>query len=166
MPLVNLYVDNCLTLQPIFLESEVYGSLERLYQHTDNAATALDHWTIRMILAIVSGMQSKQRGDTLYSDAVGHICEALVVVEQVMHPGSIKTIQAMLLLIQYSMLDPAHFDSWTLIGAASRAMIDLGLHQDPSKSWNTPRAKLELRRRVYYCVYGIDRYVFRRTEAR
>jgi hypothetical protein len=68
----------------------------------------------------------------------------------------------MLLLVQYSMLDPAHFDSWTLIGAASRAMVDLGLNVDPSKSSNTPRWKLELRRRVYHCVYALDRYVLHR----
>jgi hypothetical protein len=159
LPLVNAYVENCLALQPVFLESEIYSSLERIYNTTENAATAFDHWTIRMLLAIVCGMQSKQRGDTLYSDAVGHICEALIVAEQVLHPGSMKSIQAMLLLVNYSMIDPAHFDSWTLVGAASRAMVDLGLHQDPSKSWNTPRAKLELRRRVYHSVYGLDRYV-------
>jgi Fungal specific transcription factor domain len=157
--MVNLYIENCLTIHPVFLEAEIFGSLDRVYETSNNASTALDHWTIRMILAIICAMQSKQRGDTLYSDAVGHICEALVVADQVLHPGSIKSIQAMLLLVQYSMLDPAHFDSWTLVGVVSRAMIDLGLHQDPSKSSNTPRSKLELRRRMFHCVYGFDRQV-------
>src|ERR1700753_3426088 len=99
LPMVNTYIETCLTLQPVFLDTEIFGSLESIYQTTHNASTALDHWTIRMILAIVCGMQSKQRGDTLYSDAVGHICEALDVADQVLHPGSIKSIQAMLLLV-------------------------------------------------------------------
>jgi len=104
-------------------------------------------------------LQSRQRGDAMYTDAIGHVCTALEVADSVLHPGSIWSIQAMLLLVQFSMLDPAHFDSWTLIGAASRAMVDLGLHQDPSKSSKTAKKKLELRRRVYHIVYCLDRYV-------
>jgi hypothetical protein len=155
---LRLYVENFLILLPVVEETNLYASLEEVYQETKKTATAMDHWIIRVVLAIGSAAQSQQRGDTHYSDAVGHICAALNLAEQVIHPGSIASIQAMLLLIQYSMLDPAHFDSWQLVGAASRAMIDIGLHQDPSKSSNTPRPKLELRRRVYHCVYTLDRY--------
>jgi hypothetical protein len=36
-------------------------------------------------------------------------------------------------------------------------MVDLGLHQDPPKGTAMPKGKLELRRRVYYCVYALDR---------
>lgn len=117
----------------------------------------MEYWTVRLVLAISSAMQSQQRGDVKYFDALGHVNAALEVCDQVLHPGSIYSIQAMLLLVQYSMLDPSHFDSWTLVGAASRAMIDLGLHQDPSRSANVKREKLELRRRVYQCVYTLDR---------
>jgi hypothetical protein len=145
-----------LAILPIIEEADLYASLDEVYQE-GLTATAMDCWTIRIVLAIASAMQSQQRGDTHYSDAVGHICAAIEVAEQVLHPGSIWSIQAMMLLMQYSMLDPAHFDSWQLIGAASRAMIDLGMHQEPSKSSNTRKTKLELRRRVYYCVYALDR---------
>jgi hypothetical protein len=154
---VRLYVENFLVFMPVIEETNLYSSLEEVYQETKKTATAMDHWTIRLVLAIASAAQSQQRGDTHYSDAVGHICAAIQLAEQVIHPGSILSIQAMLLLIQYSMLDPAHFESWQLVGAASRAMIDIGLHQDPSKSSNTAKPKLELRRRVYHCVYTLDR---------
>jgi hypothetical protein len=144
-------------LIPILEEADVYRSLDMVSENSNSIPTAMDHWTVTMILAISSASLSRQRGDTYYSDAVGYTCSALDVADFVLHPGSIWSIQAMLLLVQYSMLDPAHFDSWTLIGAASRAMVDLGLHIDPSKSSNTPRSKLELRRRVYHCVYALDR---------
>jgi hypothetical protein len=156
---LRLYVDNFLTVLPIVEEAALYASLDAVYQDGQMIATSMDHWTIRIVLAIASATQSQQRGDTHYSDAVGHICAAIEVAEQVLHPGSIWSIQAMILLVQYSMLDPAHFDSWQLVGAASRAMIDLGMHQEPSKSSNTRKAKLELRRRVYHCVYALDRLV-------
>jgi hypothetical protein len=38
-------------------------------------------------------------------------------------------------------------------------MIDLGIHQDPSRNVIVSKGKLEIRRRVYWCVYAIDRYV-------
>jgi len=155
--LVKLYVDSLSQIVPILDDTHIWRSWHAVSGKDENA-TAMDYWTSRLILAIASAMQSQQRGDTKYFDALGHICAAMVVADQVLHPGSIYSIQAMVLLVQYSMLDPSHFDSWTLIGATSRAMIDLGLHQDPSKSSNTPREKLELRRRVYHSVYIHDRY--------
>lgn len=100
---------------------------------------------------------SEQRGDRLYLEAIGHIVAALEHSEEVLHPGAISSIQALVLLAEFAMLDPHHFDSWGLIGAASRAMVDLGLHQDPPKGTLMSKAKLELRRRVYHCVYALDR---------
>lgn len=63
----------------------------------------------------------------------------------------------MLLLVVYSIRDPHHFDSWYLVGAAARMMVDLGLHQDPPKSIKMTDAQLNLRRRIYYSVYALDR---------
>jgi Fungal specific transcription factor domain len=157
--LVQQYIQHIQVLLPILEETTFYPSLNNVYDPSPHKATPYDHWAVRMVLAIASAGQSQQRGDTYYSDAVGHICAAIEHAELVLHPGSIWSIQAMLLLVLYAMLDPNHFDSWTLIGAAARAMVDLGLHQDPSKSAQTPRAKLELRRRVYYCVFALDRSV-------
>lgn len=157
LPLVKLYIDNCLALYPIFTEQEIYRSLDALTGHDQSNATSMDAWTIGMIVGISSASRCRQRGDAMYTDAIGHVCKALEVADQVLHPGSIWSIQAMLLLVQFSMLDATHFDSWTLIGAASRAMIDLGLHQDPPRSSKIAKQKLDLRRRVYHSVYCLDR---------
>ncbi|KAF2396557.1 hypothetical protein EJ06DRAFT_483115 [Trichodelitschia bisporula] len=155
--LVLHYLDVVFTMLPLFEEASIWASVDAVYSDNPWKASMSDHWVVRMILAIGSLLQSQQRGDTHYSDAIGHVCAALDVAEQVLHPGSIASIQAMVLLVQYASLDPAHFDNWTLIGAASRMMVDLGMHQDPSKSAMMLRTKLELRRRVYWCVYALDR---------
>lgn len=155
-PLVQHYLNNVYTLLPVFEESSFYRSFDSMYYH-DNSATPLDHWNVRMVLAIACLSQSEQRGDTLYSDAIGHVNAALEHKEEVLHPGRISSIQALVLLVEFAMLDPHHFDSWTLIGAASRLMVDLGIHVDPSRSTPMSKAKLELRRRVYWCVYALDR---------
>ncbi|KAF2263314.1 hypothetical protein CC78DRAFT_283681 [Lojkania enalia] len=157
-PLIQHYLDNIFTLLPIFEEASLYASVDAVY-HPDEAASAFDHWTVRMVLAISCLSQSEQRGDTLYSDAVGHVNAALEHAEEVLHPGFISNIQALILLVEYAMMDPHHFDSWTLIGAASRAMVDLGIHHDPPRRTSVSRAKLEVRRRAYWCIYALDRWV-------
>jgi hypothetical protein len=157
-PLIQHYVNNFFTLLPIFGEASLYRSFDALYQLEDSG-TALDHWTVRMVLAIACLSQSEQRGDTSYSDAIGHVNAALEHAEEVLHPGNISSIQALLLLVEYAMMDPHHFDSWTLVGAASRLMVDLGIHQDPSRNTPISKSKLEVRRRVYWCVYALDRQV-------
>lgn len=157
-PHIQHYLNNIYTLLPIFEEATLWASIDAIY-HLDDIATAWDQWTVRMVLAIACLSQSEQRGDTLYSDAVGHVNAALEHAEEVLHPGFISSIQALILLVIYATMDPHHFDSWTLIGAASRAMVDLGIHQDPSRSTAISRAKLEIRRRVYWCVYALDRYM-------
>lgn len=155
-PLIQQYVNNIFTLLPIFEEATLYACVDAVY-HLDSIAKPFDIWVVRMVLAIACLSQSEQRGDTLYSDAVGHANAALGHAEKVLHPGFISSIQALVLLVIYATMDPHHFDSWTLIGAASRAMVDLGIHQDPSKSAAASRTKVEIRRRVYWCVYSLDR---------
>jgi hypothetical protein len=155
-PLIQHYFNTLFVLLPVFEEASFYGSLDAVY-NPERHASPFDHWNVRMVLALACISCSDQRGDTHYLDAIGHVNVALEYAEDVLHPGFITNIQALLLLVEYSMMDPAHFDSWHLIGAASRAMVDLGLHQDPSKSSGISRTKLELRRRVYWCVYALDR---------
>ncbi|KAF2277328.1 uncharacterized protein EI97DRAFT_375131 [Westerdykella ornata] len=157
-PLVQHYLTNIYTLLPFFDEAAFFRSVDAVYHPgTTATASAMDHWNVRMVLAVSCLSQSEQRGDTLYLDAVGHVNAALRYKEEVLHPGRIGSIQALLLLVEYAMMDPHHFDSWTLIGAASRLMVDLGIHQEPSRSLAISKAKLELRRRVYWCVYALDR---------
>ncbi|KAF2129219.1 hypothetical protein P153DRAFT_375751 [Dothidotthia symphoricarpi CBS 119687] len=155
-PLIQHYLNNIFTLLPIFEEATLYSSVDAVYRQGD-VATPLDRWIVRMVLAIASLSQSQQRGDALYSDAVGHAVAALDYAGDVLHPGYVSSIQALVLLTIYAALDPHHFDSWTLIGAASRALVDIGMHQDPSKNIAISQAKLEIRRRVYWCVYALDR---------
>jgi hypothetical protein len=71
--------------------------------------------------------------------------------------GYVTQLQSLLLLTQYSMIDPAHFDSWNLIGFTCRAVVDLGLHQDPPNIQQLDQEALDARRRTFYCAYALDR---------
>ena len=155
--LIQFYLNNVFVLLPAFDEATFYASVDNIYLKDFRKADPLDHWMVRMVLAIASASRSEQQGDQCYLDGIGHVCAALEHAESVLHPGNISGVQALVLLTEYAMLDPHHFDSWNLIGAASRAMTDLGLHQDPPKGTAMPRSKLELRRRVFHCIYALDR---------
>lgn len=155
--IIQHYFDNFFSLYPLFQEPTFFASLDAVYNTREGAATPFDHYIVRMVLGISYAGKLEQRGDSNYMAAVGHVAAALSYAEQIIRPGSIQSVQAMLLLHEYAMIDPHHFDSWSLIGAASRAMVDIGLHQDPPKGTAMSRSKLELRRRVFWCVYAFDR---------
>ncbi len=156
-PLIQRYLDKVFLLVPCLSETALFASVSAVYLDAGRRATPFDHWTVRMVLAIALLSQSRQRGDVKYQEAIRHVAAALEKVEGVLHPGSLFGVQGLLLLVQIAMLDPHHFDSWFLIGMASRAMVDLGLHQDPPDHLHTK--DLDFRRRIYYCVYSLDRYV-------
>ncbi|KAI7363777.1 hypothetical protein KC354_g6234 [Hortaea werneckii] len=155
--LIQHYLNNVFTLVPVFEEASFYGSVDNAYAQDTRKADPFDHWVVRMVLAIASASMSEQRGDQHYLEGIGHVCAALSHAEGVLNPGSISSVQALVMLTEYAMLDPHHFDSWSLIGAASRAMVDLGLHTDPPKGTPMTKGKLDLRRRVFWCVYVLDR---------
>jgi hypothetical protein len=111
-----------------------------------------------MVLAVASSGQSRSSNDVSYAAGVTWVSRALHHADKVLIPGYVSQIQALVLLVQYSMLDPAHFDSWQLIGFACRAVVDLGFHQDPPKEQQTDKKTLEMRRKIYFCVYSLDRY--------
>lgn len=160
-PLIQHYLDNIFVLYPFFSETELMASVSAIYQENGRYAKVSDHWSLRMVLAIAAASTSQQRGDSNHQIALRHVSAALDRAESVLHPGSMEGIQAILLLVQYSMLDPGHFNSWQLIGMAARVMVDLGLHQEPAIESKVSKERLDLRRRVFYCVYAMDRYAVR-----
>ncbi|KAF1826526.1 uncharacterized protein K489DRAFT_313093, partial [Dissoconium aciculare CBS 342.82] len=155
--LIQHYLANVLILLPVLDEANLYASLDNIYAHNGHQADMQDHFMVRIVMAIASASMSERSGDPHYIDALGHVCAAMNCTEEVIRPGSVSSIQALVLLTEYAMLDPHHFDSWSLIGAASRAMVDLGIHQDPPKGLPMPKGKLDLRRRIFWCVYALDR---------
>jgi len=159
MALVQFYLDNVFPLFPVFSEIALFNALDAVYQENGRPVTDFEHWLLYMVLAIGASGQSRSYKDIFYADGVTWLSRALLYADKVLMPGYISQIQALVLLVQYSMVDPAHFDSWQLIGFACRAVVDLGFHQDPPKEQQTDKKTLEMRRKIFYCVYSLDRQV-------
>lgn len=159
MALVQSYLDNIFALFPVFSETALFNALDAVYQVNGRPVTDFEYWLLYMVFAIGATSQSQNNRDTLYGEGVAWVGHALEYADEVLVPGYVSQIQALVLLVQYSMLDPAHFDSWQLIGFACRAIVDLGFHQDPSKEQQAEKNTVEFRRKIFYCVYSLDRQV-------
>lgn len=158
MALAQYYLDNVYALFPVFSETALFNALDAIYQTNGRPVTDFEYWLLYMVLAVASSAQSRSSRDALYIDGVNWVGRALRYADKVLMPGYVSQIQALVILVQYSMLDPAHFDSWQLIGFACRAVVDLGFHQDPPREEQSDKKTLEMRRRLFYCVYSLDRY--------
>jgi Fungal specific transcription factor domain len=157
MRLVQYYLDNVFSIFPVFSETALLNALDAIYQENGRPVTDFEHWLFYMVLAISSTGQSRNNRDVSYMEGLTWASRALQYTDKVLIPGYVSQIQALILLVQYSMLDPAHFDSWQLIGFACRAVVDLGFHQDPPREQQTDKKTLDMRRMVFYCVYSLDR---------
>ena len=157
--LVQRYLDTVYVLMPLMAETDLMASLAAVYQDTGRQARPFDQWTVRMVLAIVMASMAPSKNSDAEMKALQQVSAALEVAEEVLHPGSIAGLQAILLLTQYSMIDPQHFRSWQLLGTASRVLVDLGLHQEPSVDAKVDKDTLEIRRRVFHTLYCIDRQI-------
>lgn len=142
---------------PVLTNSAVFGALETAYQHEGRFCTPQERWNLRMVLALGSLCRSSKHGDAQYQSAVSHAAAAAEHREAVIHPGSIASLQSILLLVLYAIMDPSHFKPWYAVGIAARVMVDIGLHQDPPEDTHLKPTQIELRRRIFHCVYMLDR---------
>ncbi|KAJ5712260.1 hypothetical protein N7493_008728 [Penicillium malachiteum] len=156
-PLLQHYFDNIFVQLPFFVETGFWTSVDAVYQSQGRFAKPFDHWMLRMVLAISSASISYQNNDKNHQRALGLVTEALTYAEDVLRPGSILVIQSILLLAQYALVDPGRFRSWYLVGMAIRVAVDLGLHQDPPAEVLSNSGRLDIRRRVFHCLYALDR---------
>ncbi|EFX00506.1 zn 2cys6 cluster transcripitional activator [Grosmannia clavigera kw1407] len=167
--LVQHYLGHIHILLPFFAETTILAHLEELYhQHHTGAAQPpqlrpnlrdADYWLFYMVLAISSAFQSCSCQDSFYANGVDFAAQAMRYADGALAPGRSTQVQSLLLLTMYSMLDPAHFDSWHLIGITCRAIVDLGFHQDPPRSQNMDATTLDARRCTFYCAYALDRTI-------
>ncbi|KAL2267801.1 hypothetical protein VTJ83DRAFT_5078 [Remersonia thermophila] len=157
--LVQHYETNILPLYPVFPAATLHALASDLYQDHPRPVRSSESWLFWMVLAIASAAQSRTRQDEHYANAVEFVGRALPHADRALKPGYVTQIQSLLLLTQYAMLDPAHFDSWHPIGFACRAVVDQGLHQDPPHAQEVDLETLDTRRRTFYCVYALDRAI-------
>ncbi|KJZ78350.1 hypothetical protein HIM_02388 [Hirsutella minnesotensis 3608] len=157
--IVQYFMSNIYALLPCFSETTLLTVLDDVYQQDERVVKDSGYWLLYMVLAIGSTAQSQTINDDFYLQGVNFVSKALPYADKALSPGHVTQIQSLLLLTIYSMLDPKHFDSWHLIGFTARAALDLGFHQDPPQSSCSDKSALDMRRKIFYCVYALDRSI-------
>jgi hypothetical protein len=132
--LVQYYLDNVFVLFPAFSETALFNALEAVYQVNGRPVTEFEYWLLYMVLAIASASQSRNSRDVHFTAGLAWVGRALRHADKVLMPGYVSQIQALVLL------------------------VDLGFHQDPPKEQQTDKKNMEMRRKLFYCVYSLDRY--------
>ncbi|KAI9369955.1 fungal-specific transcription factor domain-containing protein [Aspergillus egyptiacus] len=157
IPLIQHYFDTFFAQLPVFLETSFWSSVDNVYQNGAHFATPFDNWILRIVLATAYASMSVASNDRYHLRALSLVSGALQYAEDVLRPGTLIGIQAIILLAQYSLVDPTHFRTWYLVGMAARVLVDLGLHQDHHAEAAPSIEQQDLRRRVFHCIYSLDR---------
>ncbi|RFU32286.1 hypothetical protein B7463_g4066, partial [Scytalidium lignicola] len=158
--LLDIYLERILPQYPFFLEDDVRFNFDRVYPTLPSSEPASDEsvFIVSIILAI-SALTSKAKdfrkiaslGESLHRAALSR-CSFL-------RNPRIRTIQCILLLVQLAMLLPYTGNLWHLIREAMNLAIQLGLHQEHSITNETNVVSVDLRRRIFWTVYGVERSI-------
>lgn len=124
-----------------------------------------------LVLAIATANVYKFDWQMLPS-AETHHTRAMSRITEVFQAGGLKSLQAILLLCQYrtgSSMQDTSASMWHLVGIAVRICFELGLHRESTyllKQQSQESAEYlealrdqEVRRRCFWCVFAMDRYV-------
>lgn len=74
-------------------------------------------------------------------------------------PSDIAWLQTILLVLLYATVFPRSANVWVLSGAAMRSCLELGLHREPPDLMHLDSETLDLRRRVFWAAYCMDRSI-------
>lgn len=125
-----------------------------------------DFLVVYMVLAIAVTLGS---GNDVYQER----CAALSVSlfeEGIQHmyglparSSELAWLQTILLVLLYATVFPRAANVWVLSGVAMRSCLELGLHREPSLnrsvSDDNNNDNVDLRRRVFWAAYSIDRSI-------
>ncbi|KAK3633148.1 hypothetical protein LTR56_015924 [Elasticomyces elasticus] len=110
-----------------------------------------------LALCAVGALTGPFAGNTLPE---GLYAAAETYYEHVIQQNSLESIQAILACAMYSLRSPVGVSVWMLSGLALRQCLEFGLHRKIRWSRAQPDyVKEELRKRVFWCSYNLDRAV-------
>ncbi|KAL9108685.1 MAG: hypothetical protein Q9227_006631 [Pyrenula ochraceoflavens] len=165
--LVQKYLARILPIYPAVYEPTVWKQLESVKKTLSTAENAViapsyDFLIIYLVMAISVTLGCSKSEDesrcmafsgALFEEGIRHLNIRSHV------PSDLAGLQATLLILQYATINPRFANVWILSGAAMRSCLELGLHRDPPNASELDPLSLDLRRRVFWCAYGMDRCV-------
>lgn len=128
--------------------------VEHAYSASEQSPIAL--FQVYMVLAISSTILSRQL--KFHIPAEGYCATAMTYFDRIQIEGSLEGLQCLLLLQVYGMNNPSMgFNLWYLNYQCIANVLDLGLQRDIRAGKNLSFLTQEMRTRIFWVVYSIDR---------
>ncbi|CUM56146.1 unnamed protein product [Debaryomyces tyrocola] len=143
---------------PVLHECMFHLQLEKC-KNKPQEASLIDLFQVNMVIAISLASMSRPQ---LSVSEIGRIAHdfwksATKFHSRILIGRGIKKLQNILLLLQYTLLVPNAGNLWQLSGSAMRFATEMGLYAEPNPSQDFDPLSLDLRRRIFWTCYCIDR---------
>ncbi|KAJ9099575.1 hypothetical protein QFC19_006000 [Naganishia cerealis] len=118
---------------------------------------------IYMIFAIGAQLSSNNSRFSTLAYVKVYYNKAMEFIGPIIEVNTIRTVQAYLMISAFSQKMPDGSSIWQSTGLAIRTAVALGLHRQPyrnkedQKLAEEARANLQLRYRIFWCAYGMER---------
>lgn len=143
---------------PVLHECMFHLQIER-YRANPSIATDVDTFQVNMVLAIALASISRPHLSTSEIGRYAHDFWKVAVkhLSRVLSTRGLPRLQCILMLVQYTLLVPRAGNLWQLSGSATRFATEMGLYAEPNPGQSFDPLTLDLRRRVFWTCYCIDR---------
>ncbi len=108
-----------------------------------------------LVLSIGATLQIRRR--LYHHDPESFFNSAMTLSKYVFNSISLSSLQAILILLVYSLVGPSRHDIWTLSHLVMAHSVDMGIHREIGDNLKLSKVAIEMRRRIFFCVYSFDR---------
>ncbi|ETI24690.1 hypothetical protein G647_04059 [Cladophialophora carrionii CBS 160.54] len=170
--LVKKYVQRMLPVHPFLYEPTIWEQLDRVLLKIPRSEGGrscpqtvrldYDFLVIYLILSVSTTLGSAKVGhgarcmafsEALFKEGIRHLSQNAA------YPSDMAWIQVTLLILQYASINPKLGNVWILSGFAMRNCLELGLHREVSESMGLDPLTVDLRRRIFWAAYCMDRSI-------
>ncbi|CAL5871860.1 uncharacterized protein PFLUO_LOCUS6114 [Penicillium psychrofluorescens] len=155
------YMTRVVVKYPIFYSADVVACFNSVFHNSASSlgpggsATPREIYIISLIMAISLTTAARTQQAWANSIATGLLKEAMQHIHSVC-TNDIAGLQALLLLLEYTVMDPTSANMWLLSGFTTQACIDLGLHHESLDDQSMDPITKDIRRRVFWCAYEME----------
>lgn len=157
--LVDSYFDRVHIFYPFIHEGDFRAKYERIWTSTTPPKISEPAWDAILNLIFTHGCEfiSIRPYDFFLRASSFEKHARHIILSRIFEKADLSLIQAMLLLCHYLQGTLCLNECWNLVGLMVRAAQSLGLHLDPSKEASFTTTEKEIRKRVWWGCFILDR---------
>jgi hypothetical protein len=159
--LIGLYMSTTNIMMTFFDPEDMTYEIDTYLRHHGSNVKYLtgkeahQFFRVAMICAIASA--NKARHHSVYdTESMAYYTEGLQCVEEVTSDVSCDSLQALLLLILFTLFQPRKGDLWKLLDFACRLSVELNYHTEPNDEYEDEKSR-KRRRGIFWGLYCIER---------